>query len=207
MAAMKQDLCGSDIDCFLDWRSVGFEAVHRVLGQVSEWPVEAPEAEYEAMGDIPREIRRNWHPIADQFYLYWRAKRDAAGGAPDRADLDPMLEIPLLCPYICIFEPTSPGGDPEDWFCRLMGTHIDQALGTSLTAHRIKDLYPKPSAAQIRRYGRVVRQQLISHRSGPSRTKVEKRVGCVETLYVPITDKRRGTSAVFGVAVYQWLDG
>lgn len=205
METIKQGSGGSGGDCFLDWRAVGLATVRDALSQPFGWPAETPETEYEAMSEISQEIRRGWHPIADQFYLYWRAKRDAAGGAPDRADLDPMLEIPLLCPYICIFEPTSPGGDPEDWFCRLMGTHIDQALGTSLTAHRIKELYPKPSAAQIRRYGRVVRQQLISHRSGPSRTKVEERVGRVETLYVPITDQRRGTSAVFGVAIYQWL--
>lgn len=207
MEALKRGAGAPYVDQFLDWREVGLAAVRDALDQPFDWPSETPETEYDPLGEIPRETRCGWHPIAQQFYLYWRAKRDAVGGAPDRADIDPMLEIPLLCPHVCIFEPTSANGDSLDWFCRLMGTHVEQALGVSLTARRIFDAYSNPSSDQIRRYGRVVRQQLISHRSGPSRTKVEERVGCVETLYVPITDKRRGTSAVFGVAVYQWLDG
>jgi hypothetical protein len=34
---------------------------------------------------------------------------------------------------------------------------------------------------------------------------MEERVGRVESLYVPLTDRRRKTRVAFGVAVYQWL--
>lgn len=205
MEAMNPGMSEADVDRFLDWRALGLAAVRDALNHPFDWSIDRPEAEYSLMSEIPGEIRRHWHPVINQLYLYWRAKRDAAGGAPDRSDLDPMLEIPLLCPHICIFEPAATDGDLEDWYCRLMGTHVEQALGLSLTGRRILEFYPNPNLDQVRRYGRVARGLFVSHRSGPSRTKLEERVGRVESLYVPITDRKRGAQAAFGVAVYQWL--
>ncbi len=205
MEAVKTGSPLSEVDQFLDWRALGLAPVRDALERPFEWAIDMPETEFDLMGEIPAGVRRRWHPIANQFYLYWRAKRDAAGGAPDRAEIDPLLEIPLLCPHICIFEPSATHVDPQDWFCRLMGTHVEQALGFSLNGRRVLEFYPNPSREQIRRYGRVARDLRISHRSGPSRTKVEERVGRVESLYLPITDRRRGAPAAFGVAVYQWI--
>lgn len=205
MEAVKREAIDPAVDKFLDWREVGLGAVRDALDRPFSWSSDTPQIEYEMLGEAPREVRSGWHPIANQFYLYWLAKRDQAGGVPDRADIDPMLEIPLICPHICIFEPASRDDGRRDSFCRLMGTHVEQALGLSLTGRSVSDFYPNPNRDQIRRYGLVAEQQLVSHRCGPSRTKLEERVGWVESLYVPLTDKRRGTRVAFGVAVYQWL--
>jgi hypothetical protein len=195
----------SDVDRFLDWRVDGLVAVRDVLERPFDWSTDLPQTEYESSGDIPREIRSSWHPVSNQFYLYWRAKRDAVGGVLDRADIDPFSDIPLLCPHICMFEPSDRGGDRLDWFCRVMGTHVDQVLGFTLTGRFVSEVYSDPSLDQIRRYSLVTQDQLVSHRSGPSRSPMEERVGRVESLYVPLTDRRRKTRVAFGVAVYQWL--
>jgi len=205
MDAITAEYLPPDVDRFLNWRIDGLAAVRDLLDRPFDWSRDTPQTEYQSAGDIPREIRSGWHPISNQFYLYWRAKRDAVGGVPDRADIDPLSDIPLLCPHVCIFEPSAREGDRLDWFCRVMGTHVDQVLGFTLTGRFVSEFYPDPSLEQIRRYSLVSQDQLMSHRRGPSRTQLEERVGCVESLYVPLTDRRRNARVAFGVAVYQWL--
>ena len=182
MDTMTPGDISSDVDRFLDWRVEGLAAVREVLEHPFDWSRDTPQTEFENSGDIPREIRSHWHPISNQFYLYWRAKRAAVGGVPDRADIDPLSDIPLLCPHICVFERSVREGDQVDWFCRVMGTHVDQVLGFTLTSRFVSEIYPDQSLEQIRRYSLVTQDQLVSHRSGPSRSPMEERVGRVESL-------------------------
>ncbi len=197
--------CAYGVDEFLDWRVIGFGAVRDAVEAPFSWTVESAQIEYGIDVDIAPSIRVNWHPISNQFYLYWRRRQKNLGHVPDRADFDPLLEIPTLCPHICIVEPTINEAAEPDGFCRLMGTHLEAALGVAMSGRSVLNFVVDPSRAQIQRYGLVADGEKISHRCGPPRTRVESRFGWVESLYLPITDVRRQSRAAFGVAVYQML--
>lgn len=197
------------IDEFLDWSVVGFEAVKDCYDVPFLVDDERIQTEYPFQSPIPREIRTGWHPMINQLYLYWRGKLREPGKPPDRADMDPFLDIPLLCPHVCIFEPVAPANPDDtgrlDWYSRIVGTNVEKALGFFLTGHLISEFMADLDHPQTLRYGLVAIGELISHRRGHARTPVEDRFGWAESLYLPITDRRRGTRAAFGMAIYQWL--
>lgn len=197
------------IDEFLDYSVVGFEALRRTLDVPFLVDDERLQTEYPYQSEIPRDVRIGWHPMINQLYLYWRLKIKVHGRLPDRADMDPLLEIPLLCPHICIFEPIAPAAPMDagrlDWYSRIVGTKVDAALGFGLTGHLISEFIADLNHPQTLRYGLVAVTEKVSHRRGHARTPVEERYGWAESLYLPITDNRRGTKAAFGIAIYQWL--
>jgi hypothetical protein len=87
----------------------------------------------------------------------------------------------------------------------MVGTHISRALDFPLQGRLNSELTPFPNHPKLLRCGLVAYGDQISHWHGSSRPSVEDRYGCVESLYLPISDRRRETKAAFGMVLYQWL--
>lgn len=193
------------VDEFFDYRVIGIADARAGLDVFFDWSIETPQIEYPYDLDISAAIRETWHPLPNQLYLYWRRKLTDLQRIPDRADLDPLMEIPTLCPYLCIFEDIRDRQEPSPWFCRMMGTHVEEILGKALTNRLASGFIEEPNHPQAARFARVVDGPMISYRCGEARTYVETRFGRAASIYLPITDKRRGVKAAFGGAAYQWL--
>ncbi len=69
-------------------------------------------------------------------YKYWNVRRRGRK-MPDRADLDPVLDIPLLLPHIVLFDVRH---DPLDFRFRLVGSHVRQNLSRDYTGQWFSEL-------------------------------------------------------------------
>jgi hypothetical protein len=170
------------------------------------WARRIPDSFYDAASALPASVLALLHPVSQAFHAYWCAKRDQVGAFPDRADLDPLTEIPKLARYVVIHEPRYLDRGGFDLFCRLAGTHVEDAQGTRMTGRLASDFSPRSGAAWVDRIRRAIEKRQFTLRREMPRVHVEERIGLVESIYAPITDKRRATDAVIGVTIYQRLE-
>ncbi|WP_374309685.1 PAS domain-containing protein [Dongia sp.] len=63
-------------------------------------------------------------PLIVAGFAYWNDRRRGRT-VPDRADFDPVMEIPKLLPHIILFDVRR---DPLDFRFRLVGSHVRQNL-------------------------------------------------------------------------------
>jgi hypothetical protein len=67
---------------------------------------------------------------------YWNGRRRGRA-MPDRADLDPVIDIPTLIPHIILFDVRF---EPLDFRFRLVGTHVRRNLARDYTGMWFSDL-------------------------------------------------------------------
>lgn len=73
-------------------------------------------------------------PLIQAFADYWWSKRALRDAVPDRADLDPLIEIPDLVPHIFLLDVIDGGAD---FRARLIGTQIVAHYGRDRTGQNI----------------------------------------------------------------------
>jgi hypothetical protein len=66
-----------------------------------------------------------------QLYRYWLSK-NIDGRPPERADLDPMIEIPHLVAHLMIMDIV-----PDGFRYRLAGSHVGIRIGEELTGSQV----------------------------------------------------------------------
>jgi hypothetical protein len=176
------------------------------MADAFSWDVPVPDAYFPTDAPVRAEARANWHTVSLAFHDYWWAKRAALGRFPDRADLEPLAEVPRLCPYIVIWEPSPGPGDLPDLFCRLAGTHVEAAQHRPITGLFASTFVANPNSDWRTRVERVALGGLFSIRRLPPRVHTVSRIGVVESFYAPISDRRRGRQAAMGVTIYQRLE-
>lgn len=195
--------CGSG-EGFLDWRQVGLEMTREALRLPIDWSVPLAETEVTPAEGYPDAFVAEWHPVTRQTYFYWRMTRDRVGvEIPDRGDFDPPVEVPLLCPRLLLLElvPGADGTATIHW--RLAGTRVVDGAGIPVTGLTMPVRPDEPADGAPGRLLRVLRDQRMRFRRGPPLLPARDPRAMLESLYMPITDRRRGHAGALGIAVYQ----
>ncbi|MCR9222140.1 MAG: PAS domain-containing protein [Alphaproteobacteria bacterium] len=121
--------------------------------------------------NAPADVGEIEEPRLADLYVYWAAKRPAAGGRPPRGAIDPV-DIPKILPFLMLVEIHG----PERFFFRLVGTNVAQ--GIDPTGRYLAEGAPDgPYRAHIvalfgecqRRGGPVYAISLYDGPSGPQR--------------------------------------
>ena len=76
-------------------------------------------------------------PLIQAFADYWWSKHALRDAVPDRADLDPLIEVPDLVPHIFLMDVLDGGAD---FRTRLIGTQIVAHYGRDSTGRKISEM-------------------------------------------------------------------
>ncbi len=136
-------------------------------------------------------------PLIQAFADYWWSKRTRHGTVPDRADLDPLVEVPQLVPHIFLLDVLDGGAD---FRVRLIGTRIVSHYGRDSTGRRISEM---TSGIYLEAIVRLFRDTMRARQPVYSVTNYlhpERDHLLVERLNLPL---RHGGTAVAMLAVMQ----
>ncbi|MBP5856882.1 PAS domain-containing protein [Marivibrio halodurans] len=100
----------------------------------------------ERVDDLEGTLAEPAFAIAREVFEYWREcvpGRDSMLVPPDRAAIDPLLDIPQAAPYLTLLDiEKGEDGRPHDYFFRLVGTRIVDFEG-ECTGRRLSDMMPR----------------------------------------------------------------
>lgn len=127
---------------------------------------------------------------------YWKGLRDAQGGVPKRASLNPV-EIREILPYVFLIERRA----PDDLLVRLAGTALDEVSPMPVTGANYLDFCPDEHRPFVVDAVRAVVEVPCGHRFSREVTFQNGRSHIITTLALPMTSETGEARYLIGVTV------
>jgi hypothetical protein len=147
---------------------------------------------------VPADVQVD--PDIQAMGRYWRSRIQPGQSVPHRDDLDPLLDVPHLVPYVFLADALNGG---EDFRIRLCGTRIADILGRDSTGLTFSQLTSGPYLQALLDLHRAV---LEIAEPIYSRTSYEQEDGTpvwVERLTMPLRSATLAPSMVMALQKFQ----
>ncbi len=138
-------------------------------------------------------------PILAQALAYWDGKR-AGRRMPSRRDLDPVLEIPALLPWLILADVLR---DPLDFRFRLIGSGVVERSRRNYTGKLFSELPHLGPESHLRRQRAAVVEAREPLRCEPPYVGEAPRVRSVVDLHLPLSDDGAAVDKILTVVLFR----